>query len=282
MKSGDDEIISATQTELAFFLVMVFVLALGWQLDNGDKALPGKEVGTIPVANAKGGPAGASRNDIGGPTNKLGVGVGDALTVEHLRRCGLSLSENRWTWHIEKPRAARTPDELAASRGEWTTSVNYGENDGLVFRVREWTITEHGRRCLDDICPRLVATYREQSKDLAYVLIKGFASSEWSQMKGCPPDVPHPKSPADAARAAYRCNLIVSERRAAAVYDYCRAINSAEPQITDEEFAKRFFPHGWGPLNPLHDANGHENKTESRRVEFDFVRAGSITTASPR
>lgn len=134
-----------------------------------------------------------------------------------------------------------------------TLSIRF-ENPEILFNVGSTELNNHFKSILDIFFPRLlqILTDPKYKNDIEELRIEGHTSSEWIGE--------------NSPRQAYFNNMELSQGRTRKVLEYVLS------QIKDENLFiwthNNVTANGLSSSKPILDANGLENKENSRRVEF--------------
>ncbi len=286
MARGDDDetIINSTQTELSMFLVIAFVVLLGFMLtDQGKIGGPGEahqgqpkpglekpkdpmepepavppEVppGSVSVLP----PPPPSPPAIDSPRTEPTFGESAEKARMTVKSCNVKFSEERRALILDMEQV----DTSGAKR--------------LLFAPGQFRISDDvWNNCIDELFQAVLSTYKQHRDTTRHVVIQGHASSEWPTAKGCD-GVPGTLDTARQAHVAYKCNRTLSQKRADEIFELGYFAVSqwgevnADAAIPREEFAQIFVAEGRSSLDLVRDAEGAELQSQSRRVEFVFVR----------
>ncbi len=272
---GDDHIIQSTQTELAFFLVIVFVLLLGFQTTEEDRVAgmgdrvqgtPSNQTKEIPEVEETGTVAPAQHVPEPVPPVEAPIVPRDAEWLETADKSLLNVRSCRVERSAERRSFILPTDQLTV-----------GGDRGMTFENGQHEISkELWDSCLAELFQAVIATYQEHQSDTKYVVIQGHTSSSWDTTRGCS-GVPGSTDPGRAAVVAYKCNRRLSLKRADEVFEAGYFFNSqwrivgADTALESVEFSNLFRTEGRSTLDLIHDNQGQEDASLSRRVEFVFV-----------
>lgn len=176
--------------------------------------------------------------------------------------------ENR----IQESLKEKFKEELENPNAKWRAelkglTLRFKELEGDVpvvfFKPREHKIEEEFEKILDDFIPRYLEVLNQYKDRIAEVRIEGHTSSEWT---------------ADTSdEDAYLNNMELSQNRTRAVLKY--ALQNTGMSEYDKAWLQPKLTANGLSSSELIKTNGKENKTASRRVEFE-VRINPIKEIS--
>lgn len=124
-------------------------------------------------------------------------------------------------------------------------------HNGLLFKQGSSTLTSAHKAILDDIMPRIYKVLTPYKQIIKNFQINGYTSTEWNA-----PDTQR-----------YLNNARLSNDRALHILDYVYPLNAMHPY---QKYASEIFSTDGYSYSRLIYANDKENKTDSRRVEFEI------------
>ena len=157
-------------------------------------------------------------------------------------------------------------DDLAkwnAVLDEDTLSMRFFNEPKVLFEQGEAEMRPRFKKILDDFFPRYIKRLTETrtddgkykyKEDVAEIRIEGHTSSEWSEQV--------------KPREAYIRNMALSQHRTRGVLNHVLYIDSWHIQENREWIMNNVTANGLSSSKLIRNADGYENRRESRRVEF--------------
>ena len=133
----------------------------------------------------------------------------------------------------------------------------------VLFEQGEAEMSPHFKKILDGFFPRYIKILTETKnvdgeykykEDVAEIRIEGHTSSEWSEQV--------------KPREAYIRNMALSQHRTRGVLNHVLYIDSWHIQENREWIMNNVTANGLSSSKLIRNADGYENRRESRRVEF--------------
>jgi len=139
---------------------------------------------------------------------------------------------------------------------------------GYLFAVWDSELLAPGKRCLQNLVPRLVKVVENNHNNISNISIEGHSSSEWGEK---PSDYFYgmPRKPCYDPGT---CNTFLSTDRSHAALVFSRqAALSKGGEQNAYLFNKLLRQAGLGSQYAIYKPNGEEDKEASRRIEFRFI-----------